>query len=153
MFRRNLINQTMLLCNTARPMSRQVAFKRFWFTSSLKRSSCYFGNEIVNFFKDFCILFRPFTVLSKSRFRKTYHLFIICCSASYSIIKCCKRNYFSLFNFFNRFIQMLPISRRFKKVFRFIQGICGFTNGYFNVPVEINALNGCYKAGGKIFCI
>ena len=71
---KNFINQAVFLGNTARPISRPVAFEWFGFTSSVKRISGYFGNKRIDFIKDFFIFSCPPQIVSKSGFFKANHL-------------------------------------------------------------------------------
>jgi hypothetical protein len=49
MIGKNLINQTMFLCNMPGPISRPVPFKRFRLAGSVKKVSGYFSNESIYF--------------------------------------------------------------------------------------------------------
>jgi len=73
MIRKNFINKTVFLGNTAGPMPRQIAFKRFRLARSMKRVTRYLGNQGIEFTKDLFVFRRPAPVFLKSGILKTDH--------------------------------------------------------------------------------
>ena len=73
MIRKNFIDETMFLGNTARPVPRQVSFKRFGLSRSVKRVSRNLGNKSIEFTKDFFVFCRPTPVFLESGILKTNH--------------------------------------------------------------------------------
>jgi|GEM_PF-2876566 len=80
MIRENLVNKSMFLCDAAGPMSRQIPSKRFRLASSMEGFSYDFDYQLINFIKNFYIIFGPLAVLSKGRFGKTDHFLFFDCA-------------------------------------------------------------------------
>jgi hypothetical protein len=79
---KDFINETMFLSNTARPISRHIAFKRFGLARTMERVSRNLGNQGIDFTKNLYVFFDPFFVLGKGGFRKTNHyIFLVLAQA------------------------------------------------------------------------
>jgi len=73
MIGKNFINQPVFLGNTARPISRQIPFKRLRFAGSVKRVPQYFGNQSIDFTENLFVFLCPLPVINESSFLKTNH--------------------------------------------------------------------------------
>jgi len=78
---KNFVNQSVFMGDTARPMPRQIPFKRLRLAGSVERVSQYFSNQLIYLTKNLFVLSGPLPVFSKSGFLKTNHPIAARCSA------------------------------------------------------------------------